>query len=192
MKMGKRQVILAALVVALGAAVYLNWQFAGGNTVQMAGTTASEKELGQAQLVNADPSTSSVADSSEEMTTSSAASGSSDSFTQARLTRQKARDQSVELLEKVTSDVSSSEDAKKEAVTKAAEIAQNIQQENNAENLIKAKGFSDCVVYLQNGTCNVVVSKGDKEMSEAVMLIKDIVVGQTGVTYDKIKIIESK
>lgn len=36
MKMGKRQVILAALVVALGAAVYLNWQFAGGNTVQMA------------------------------------------------------------------------------------------------------------------------------------------------------------
>ena len=192
MKMGKRQVILAALVVALGAAVYLNWQFAGGNTVQMAGTTASEKELGQAQLVNADPSTSSVADSSEEMTTSSAASGSSDSFTQARLTRQKARDQSVELLEKVASDVSSSEDAKKEAVTKAAEIAQNIQQENNAENLIKAKGFSDCVVYLQNGTCNVVVSKGDKEMSEAVMLIKDIVVGQTGVTYDKIKIIESK
>ncbi|MGW8114501.1 SpoIIIAH-like family protein [Caproicibacterium sp. NSD3] len=192
MKMGKRQVILAALVVALGAAVYLNWQFAGGNTVQMAGTTASEKELGQAQLVNADPSTSSVADSSEEMTTSSAASSSSDSFTQARLTRQKARDQSVELLEKVTSDVSSSEDAKKEAVTKAAEIAQNIQQENNAENLIKAKGFNDCVVYLQNGTCNVVVSKGDKEMSEAVMLIKDIVVGQTGVTYDKIKIIESK
>lgn len=191
MKMGKRQVILAALVVALGAAVYLNWQFAGGNTVQMAGTTASEKELGQAQLVNADPSTSSVADSSEEITTSSAASGS-DSFTQARLTRQKARDQAVELLEKVTSDVSSSDDAKKEAVTQAAQIAQNIQQENNAENLIKAKGFSDCVVYLQNGTCNVVVSKGDKEMSEAVMLIKDIVVGQTGVTYDKIKIIESK
>ena len=191
MKMGKRQVILAALVVALGAAVYLNWQFAGGNTVQMAGTTASEKELGQAQLVNADPSTSSVADSSEEITTSSVAS-SSDSFTQARLTRQKARDQAVELLEKVTSDVSSSDDAKKEAVTQAAQIAQNIQQENNAENLIKAKGFSDCVVYLQNGTCNVVVSKGDKEMSEAVMLIKDIVVGQTGVTYDKIKIIESK
>lgn len=191
MKMGKRQVILAALVVALGAAVYLNWQFAGGNTVQMAGTTASEKELGQAQLVNADPSTSSVADSSEEMTPSSAASNS-DSFTQARLTRQKARDQAVELLEKVTSDVSSSEDAKKEAVTQAAQIAQNIQQENNTENLIKAKGFSDCVVYLQNGTCNVVVSKGDKEMSEAVMLIKDIVVGQTGVTYDKIKIIESK
>ncbi|CAB1250095.1 MAG: SpoIIIAH-like family protein [Clostridiales bacterium] len=191
MKMGKRQVILAALVVALGAAVYLNWQFAGGNTVQMAGTTASEKELGQAQLVNADPSTSSVADSSEEITTSSAASGS-DSFTQARLTRQKARDQAVELLEKVTSDVSSSDDAKKEAVTQAAQIAQNIQQENNAENLIKAKGFNDCVVYLQNGTCNVVVSKGDKEMSEAVMLIKDIVVGQTGVTYDKIKIIESK
>ena len=29
MKYGKRQLILASLVLALGAAVYLNWQFAG-------------------------------------------------------------------------------------------------------------------------------------------------------------------
>ena len=28
MKYGKRQLILASLVLALGAAVYLNWQFA--------------------------------------------------------------------------------------------------------------------------------------------------------------------
>ena len=29
MKYGKRQLILASLVLALGAAVYLSWQFAG-------------------------------------------------------------------------------------------------------------------------------------------------------------------
>ena len=31
MGIGKRQLVLAALVVALGAAVYLNWQFSGDN-----------------------------------------------------------------------------------------------------------------------------------------------------------------
>lgn len=36
MKYGKRQLILASLVLALGAAVYLNWQFAG-TKVQSAG-----------------------------------------------------------------------------------------------------------------------------------------------------------
>ena len=31
MKFGKKQLVLASLVLALGAAVYLNWQFAGTN-----------------------------------------------------------------------------------------------------------------------------------------------------------------
>ena len=30
-KFGKKQIVLASLVLALGAAVYLNWQFAGTN-----------------------------------------------------------------------------------------------------------------------------------------------------------------
>ena len=48
MAFGKRQLVLAALVVALGAAVYLNWQFTGdtGGLVE-AGGTASEKSCGR-------------------------------------------------------------------------------------------------------------------------------------------------
>ena len=30
-KLGRKQLVLASLVLALGAAVYLNWQFAGTN-----------------------------------------------------------------------------------------------------------------------------------------------------------------
>ena len=54
MKYGKRQLILASLVLALGAAVYLNWQFAG-TKVQSAGDVSEESAssaLGAAQLVN--------------------------------------------------------------------------------------------------------------------------------------------
>ena len=42
MKMKKRNLIVAALVIALGVAVYLNWQFGGDNTL----LTSSTKELG--------------------------------------------------------------------------------------------------------------------------------------------------
>ena len=54
MKYGKRQLILASLVLALGAAVYLNWQFAG-TKVQSAGDVSEESAssaLGAAQLLN--------------------------------------------------------------------------------------------------------------------------------------------
>ena len=47
MKFGKRQLVLAALVVALGAAVYLNWQFSDNSDLLAANTTVeSGKELG--------------------------------------------------------------------------------------------------------------------------------------------------
>lgn len=46
MAIRKRQLVLAALVVALGAAVYLNWQFGGNSQIVDAGTSVSDKELG--------------------------------------------------------------------------------------------------------------------------------------------------
>ena len=71
------------------------------------------------------------------------------------------------------------------------QCAQNMEQENNVENLIKAKGFADCVAFIQNGECSVVVASEGLLDSEAIT-IKDIVAGQTGISFDKIKIVEAK
>ena len=51
MKIQKRHVLMASLVLALGAAVYLNWQFTGNS--DMLSVDASKK-LGEAQYVNGD------------------------------------------------------------------------------------------------------------------------------------------
>lgn len=53
MKLGKRQLILSGLVLALGTAVYLNWQFSS-NTDLLSGANAItvSKELGEAEFVN--------------------------------------------------------------------------------------------------------------------------------------------
>ena len=97
----------------------------------------------------------------------------------------------IRRLEDVLESADKDDAAKKEAVEKAAEIAQNIEQETNIENLVKAKGFKDCVAFIQNGECSIVVLTDGLLDSEAIT-IKDIVLGQSGIGYDKIKIVESK
>ncbi|MFR1479586.1 MAG: hypothetical protein ACLSB9_29800 [Hydrogeniiclostridium mannosilyticum] len=47
MGFGKRQLILAALVVALGTAVYLNWQFTGNDDLLATNAVNSEKISGR-------------------------------------------------------------------------------------------------------------------------------------------------
>lgn len=179
---GKRRMVTAALVMALGAAVYLNWQFSGNQELLASDTLSSEKEMGTAQLVNGEAEETDASASEEE--------GES-VFTQAKLSRQKARDEAVEMLEEVLKDSESSEEAKKEAVAQSAVIAQNVLKENNIENLVKAKGYSDCVAVIQNDECSVIVGGTLENASDAVV-IQDIVVSQTSFAPEKIKIIESK
>jgi stage III sporulation protein AH len=202
MAVGKRQLVLAALVVALGAAVYLNWAFFGNGT-QLPATQAvtsgvSNRQYGQTLQVNA--STSSGAKSSSKKSssnvskassaTSAAATATSDDyFSQARLDREKAQDEAKETIAKVFVNSNSDNTMKQEAVTKTASLMQNLIREADIENLVKAKGFQDCIVTLDNGQCSVVVkTKANSENDAAV--IQDIVAGQTGLSYDKIKIIE--
>ena len=201
MAIRKRQLVLAALVVALGAAVYLNWQFGGNSQIVDAGTSVSDKELGAAQLVNG--SVDSTPSSAVSEAVSSAVSGGAASeasseaantdintyFAQARLERQKSRDASQELVQKVLDDTTADESTKTEAANQAAEISQNIVTETNIENLVKSKGFVDCVAFIQNGACNVVVQKDGEFASADAIAIKDIVVAQAKISADKITIV---
>jgi len=194
MAIGKRQLVLAALVVALGAAVYLNWSLSG-NQLSATDTVASGGTLGAAQLVNASGSSKTASGSKTTSSTSSAVATNAkanEEFATACLSRQKARDTAKESLEKVIADSKSGDAAKKDAVDKAAVIAQNILKEDSIESLIKAKGFTNCVAYLENSGCSVVVQKTNGLQANDTITIKDIVNSQAGVSYDKIKIVEAK
>ena len=53
MIVGKRQIILMALVLGLGIAVYLNWIYAdGGNDFVLTGKMSETKNYGDAQYVD--------------------------------------------------------------------------------------------------------------------------------------------
>ena len=70
-------------------------------------------------------------------------------------------------------------------------ITSNTTAENKMETLIKAKGFEDCVVYIEDQTVSVMVKTPDLVASEAAQ-IKDIVLGNTEVDNENIRIVEVK
>ncbi len=184
MKFGKKQLVLASLVLALGAAVYLNWQFAGTNRLPVGDSSSESSQLGAAQLVN-NAYVETVNDDMDQE--SSVESTSGDALSQARVNRQNSRDEAIELLNGVLEDVESDSAAKQQAVEQASAIAQNILEESNVESLLEAKGYTDCVAYVTSEECSVVVS-GTLEDTD-MLIVQEIVMEQTGLTADKITII---
>ena len=200
MKYVNRQLILASLVLALGAAVYLNWQFAGtGVAVDGESSSETSSALGAAQLVNNNyvetvsdgvESASGEVSGQEAEPTQGEVSEAAEKLSDARMTRQTARDEAVELLEDILNDAESDSAVKEAAVSEASAIAQNILKETNIESLVAAKGFSECVAYINGDTCTIVVN-GDMEDAQNALIVRDIAATETGFSADQIKIISA-
>ena len=200
MKYGKRQLILASLVLALGAAVYLNWQFAGtGVAVDGESSSETSSALGAAQLVNNNyvetvsdgvESASGEVSGQEAEPTQGEVSEAAEKLSDARMTRQTARDEAAEKLEDILNDAESDSAVKEAAVSEASAIAQNILKETNIESLVAAKGFSECVAYINGDTCTIVVN-GDMEDAQNALIVRDIAATETGFSADQIKIISA-
>lgn len=182
MKIGKRQIILASLVLALGAAVYLNWQFSDNQLIK----TSADGAIGQAQLVN-NQKDEPVFDKENKDNKAGDDKSAEEYFADVRTERQKVQDEVVDKAKEIIEGVSNDEAAKAQAVKDAAQIANIYQQQSNIEGLIKAKGFSDCVVFIQNSECSVVLKKGEMD-EQTNLVIKDIVNGQSDIEADRIKI----
>ena len=186
MKIGRKQLVLASMILALGAAVYLNWQFAGTGQLPLEEEEDPSSQLGAAQLVN----NAYVETVNDTVESEASQSGSEDVLSQVRLDRQNARDQATELLDQVLEGVESDPQAKQTAVEEASALAQNILRETNVENLLAAKGYEDSVPAISGEECTVVVAG---ELTSAdVLIVQEAVVEQTGFTADKIKIVGTK
>jgi stage III sporulation protein AH len=79
------------------------------------------------------------------------------------------------------------------ALAEISEIASVSIKEAELEDLIKAKGFADCVVYISDEGVNVTVPAPEEGLSSAsVAKITDVVTTQTDYTAGDIKIIPVK
>ena len=162
----KKQLVIAALAIIIGTAGYIN---AG----RKADTETGQKYLGEAQLVTSEGTVS------EE----------SDFFARARLDREAGRSRSIETFNSIISSESADVEAKASAQQGVLQLAQNTETETAVENLLRAKGFEDAVCYINNGMANVVV-KAEILDSADVAKISEVVTEQSGISQDKIKIME--
>ncbi len=179
---GKKQVLLATLIVALGVAVYLNYYFSSQQppTTDVNGrptSSTSSRNMGDAQFVG----NSSVVSSPESTV------DANDYFVQARLSRESAREEALDIVKDMMNDVKATDEVKKQAAEKAAAIAQAVEQESKIESLIKSKGFADCVVYIEGENCSIVVRSEGLKPQESVQ-ITEIVTTQSNIVAQNINI----
>lgn len=173
-KLWKRNAVVAAILVFVCAAIFFNGRY----TSEM---EKNSKVLGQSTLV----------DATSGETTEVSASAEGDYFAAARLTRQQARDSALSLLQEARDN----ENVDEAVVTEAAQSIQTLAgytlTEAQIENMVTAKGYADCVVFMSEEGVSVVVSTPDDGLqTEDVARITDIVKDETGLSADCIKIME--
>ncbi|MBE6759972.1 MAG: SpoIIIAH-like family protein [Ruminococcaceae bacterium] len=194
MIIGKRHLVLAGLLIALGAAVYLNWQFAPSETV--IGTSGSGQSVyTQEGYITVSTNTVSDSSASAELNGGDAVETAvtKNLFDQTREDREKTRQEALDTLEDILEDASLDDSRKQQAVDTAAKIAENMDREAAIELLIRAKGYEDCVVVISDAQVNVVLPVGEEGLkSSDTAIIRDIVVGQVEISPAGIKIIEAK
>lgn len=181
----KKQVVMALLVAALGAAVWLNMQYSSsaGTFLKDKSTASQSKNLGDTKYV--------VNQNQSEPTATQTAAAEADYFTTARADRKKSRNDAIALLEETAKKSDISKEAKQAAETKMSEIADRMQKETSIESVIKAKGFEDAVVIIGDNDVNVVVKSSELLQSQTLQ-IQDAVTSQTEVALEKIKIVNRK
>ena len=171
----KRPAVVLAVLVLVGASVYLNWRYADN-------VAETDKILGQATLVNENGEGVSVTNDAAE----------NDYFATARLSRKQARDSAISMLQEAEIDENATEDVCNEASQTLQVLAGYTVAESQIENLVTAKGYADCVVCMGSDSCSVVVASGEEGLTATgVARIKDIVINETQYTAGQIKIMEA-
>lgn len=198
MKVWKRNAVVVAIVLFVGAAVYLNWSYndrSSGDSGKQAGEEG--KLLGQSSLVSGTAKEENDADLTGGEQEPSGAEALNQKgtgyFATARLNRQQARDNALELLRQAASDEKADPSAVEEANASIQVMAAFTMSEAQVENLVTAKGYGDCICFINDTSVSVVVSSTEKGLSENdIAKIVEIVQGETGLPASCITIIETE
>ena len=203
MSVWKRNAVVVAIVLFVGAAVYLNWSY----SKEAADGGKDGKLLGQTTLVNGEEGGKTATgkpDGKDEAPAASAnpsaapsgepeGTASTGYFASARLNRQQARDSALELLQQAAADENAQQTMLDEANASIQAMAALTMSEAKVENLVTAKGYGDCVCFINENSASVVVSATAEGLNETdIAKIAEIVMEETGLTPTKVTIIEAE
>lgn len=174
---GKKQIIMTCLTLMLAVAVYINYTASPDMMKDEKMIMKKQSETinyGQTEFVNA------VAEGT-----------AGDYFAQARLDKMNDRDEAVQTLQSIIGGGDITENEMVVNALDAVEVSKLIESEGTIESLVKAQGFQDCVAYLDGETAKVVVKTEGLDKAQAAS-IKEIILGETEVPAENIRIFEVK
>ena len=186
MKVWKKNMVAAAVLVTVCAGIYVNWLYTEENAVaSLADQLDTEKVMSDETLILSEDM---AAISSGETLNTTA----TDYFAAVRLSRQQARDTAVNLLQDAMAYSVSEEGGKDlESAMELEDIVQTALSEAQIESLIIAKGYMDCVAYMSSEGISVAVSAPEGGLQQAdVAVIADIVMTQSEYDMDDIRVVE--
>ncbi len=191
MKVWKRNAVVAAIVLFVCVAVYLNWSYGQRSTLASADQSTETKTLGEAELVGTQEEITAAAVEDTEIE-AVAEVQEENYFDAARLSRQEARDEALSILQATVDDPNADEAAVAAASESITAMASATMAESEIENLVAAKGYEDCVAYIGENSVSVVVAAPEEGLQAAdVAKITDIVLGQTAFSADQVKVIDA-
>lgn len=194
----KRNAVAATVLLFVCAAVYLNWRYAGNVADEAAPASQNEQQedgsstkvLGDATLVGGVPTL--AAEPGEAQEAAGETKGSS-YFDTARLSRQQSRDNALSLLREAAGQENVEQAAIDDANRAIQTLAGYTMLESQVENLVMAKGYTNCVAFMGDDSISVVVSAAEDGLqTEDVAKIMDIVLSETNYSAEQIKIMEAE
>lgn len=196
-----RRVTALTLAAALVVAVYLNWQYARTGAeleteaVNVSASAAEEASvpITDGLMTEAEAVSSTNKNYGEAQLVSVSNDSGSKFFEEARLKREKAHDAALDTIQKTLKSASLSADEKKTYAQELTGNLENLNAETEIETLVKAKGFADCLCFLQADRADLtVMTSGDALTAAQVAQIRDIVLSKSSVTAQNITVVEVK
>lgn len=184
MKVWKKNLVAAAVLVTVCAGIYVNWLYTEQSAaVSLVDTLDTEKVMSEDLVLSED--LAALAAGEDVQTTAS------DYFAAVRLSRQQARDSAVNLLQEAMAYNDETGVKEAESAMELEEIVQAALSEAQIESLVIAKGYADCVAYMSGDGISVAVAAPEGGLQDAdVAVIADIVMTQSDYGLDSIRVVE--
>ena len=174
-KLGRRNWVIIGAVALIGVTVLLNFVLFGGT-----GDGGFDYDGGGTEVGNSDGAGE----------TNASLVGDDGYFSSVEVSRRRARDEALEVLQSVVDNEKADDASKAEALLQISKLAEEMTMESEIETLVLAKGFLACVAVVNDGSASVVVKCEGGLIPSRIAQINEIVYEQTGILPENVNIIE--
>ena len=188
----KRQFLAATLVVALAAAITVNWYYSKYEPKASEPTSQEESvqgNLGDSLLVAG--TAENVESTTGEEDAEAAFGKAKQYFADAKLKKTECHDEIEDEIEYILESGELDQASKDKINSILSKYSDVIKSETDCENLIKAKTGGECIVIINGDSVEVIIENG-KMNENASMQIAEIIENNTNISAENLTIIETK